>query len=147
MLWAVLLIGFVITAPAAAEEISLEQTHRFIVAKLYEVSCFDGTRAVGRIYGDGSVTGTVQFRGTGPEHVASLPSGTLKVKGEAVCATLKGMPFAACFKLSRTGDQSLRGSLLGLDIAYCDFTHGLDRDTDVARADGRSTDGPLRARP
>jgi hypothetical protein len=32
------------------------------------------------------------------------------------------MPFEGCFKLNPTGDQSFRGSLLGLDIAYCDFT-------------------------
>ena len=100
--WAVLLIGFVMVAPAAAEEMSLEQARRFVIGKLFEVSCFDGTRAVGRIYGDGSVIGTIQFRGTGPERSAWLPAGTLKVKGEAVCASLRGMPFEPCFKLNRT---------------------------------------------
>jgi hypothetical protein len=40
----------------------------------------------------------------------------------AVCASLKDMPFEGCFKLNPTGDQSFRGSLLGLDIAYCVFT-------------------------
>jgi hypothetical protein len=76
----------------AAEEMSPEQAHRFVVGKLFEASCFDGTRAVGRIHGDGSVIGTIQFRGAGPERSAWLPAGTLKVRGEAVCASLKGIP-------------------------------------------------------
>jgi hypothetical protein len=85
--WALLLIGFVMAAPAAAEDMSLEQARRFVIGKLFEASCFDGTRAIGRIYSDGSVIGTIQFRGTGPERSAWLPAGTLKVKGEAVCAS------------------------------------------------------------
>ena len=145
--WAVLLIGFVIVAPAAAEEMSLEQARRFVIGKLFAVSCFDGTRGIGRIYDDGSVVGTIQFRGTGPERAAWLPAGTLKVKGEAVCASLKGMPLEPCFKLNRTTDYSFRGSVLGLDIAYCDFTRRMDRDTDFAHTGGRSSDGPLRLLP
>jgi len=51
-----------------------------------------------------------------------FPPGTLKVKGEAVCATLKGLSFEPCFNLNRTGEQSFRGSLTGLGgFAYCDF--------------------------
>ena len=143
---ALLLIGFVIAAPAAAEYMSLEQAHDFVIGKLFAVSCFDGTQAIGRIYGDGSVIGTFQFRGTDPERVAWLPAGTLKVKGEAVCASLKDVPFEPCFKLKRTSDHSFRGSVLGLDAAYCDFTRRLDRD-DFASMDGRSTEGPLRLHP
>src|SRR5882757_165003 len=145
--WALLLIGFTMTAQAAAEEMSLEQAHRFVTGKLFAVSCFDGTHAIGRIYGDGSVIGTFQFRGTGPERSARLPAGTLKVKGEAVCASLKDMPFEPCFKLKRTSDHSFRGSVLGLDAAYCDFTRHLDREADFARMDGRSTECPLRLHP
>jgi hypothetical protein len=86
---------------------SPEQAHRFVVGKLFEASCFDGTRAVGRIHGDGSVIGTIQFRGAGPERSAWLPAGTLKVRGEAVCASLKGIPLylEPCFKLNRTSDR------------------------------------------
>ena len=120
--WAVLLIGFVMAAPAAAEEMSLEQAHRFVIGKLFAVSCFDGTRAMGRIYSDGSVIGTIQFRATGPERSGWLPAGTLKVKGEAVCASLEGIALEPCFKFNRTSDHSFRGSVLGLDTAYCDFT-------------------------
>jgi hypothetical protein len=145
--WALLLIGFVMAAPAAAEEMSLAQARRFIIGKLFEVSCFEGTRAVGRIYSDGSVIGTIQFRGTGPERSASLPAGTLKVKGEAVCASLRGMPFEPCFKLNRTSEHSFRGSVLGFDIAYCDFNRRFGRRDRLARADDRSTNGPLRLHP
>jgi len=145
--WAVLLIGFVMVAPAAAEEMSLEQARRFIIGKLFEVSCFDGTRAVGRIYGDGSVIGTIQFRGTGPERSAWLPAGTLKVKGEGVCASLRGMPFEPCFKLNRTTDHSFRGSVWGFDIAYCDFNRRFVWRHRLARADERNTTGPLRLQP
>ena len=145
--WALLLIGFVMAAPAAAEEMRSEQARRFVIGKLFEVSCFEGTRAVGRIYGDGSVSGTIQFRGTGPERSASLPAGTLKVKGEAVCASLKGMPFEPCFKLNRTSDHSFRGSVMGFDIAYCDFNRRFVWRHRLARADERSTNEPLRLEP
>jgi hypothetical protein len=147
MLWAVLMIGFVMTAPAAAEEMSPNQAHHFVVGKLFEVSCFDGTRAIGRVDGDGSVIGTIQFRGTGPERSAWLPAGTLKTNGEAVCASLKGIPFEPCFKLDRTSDRSFRGSVLGLDFAYCDFAQVVGRRHRHARAEDRSTDGPLRLHP
>jgi hypothetical protein len=145
--WAFLLIGLVMAAPAAAEELSLEQARRFVVGKLFTVSCFDGTRAAGRIYGDGSVIGNIQFRGTGPERSAWLPAGTLKVKGEAICASLQGMPFEPCFKLNRTGDHSFRGSVLGLEFAYCDFTRRFGWRSRLARADDRNANGPLRLHP
>jgi hypothetical protein len=68
------------------------------------------------------VIGTIQNRGSGPVRSFALPPGTLKVKGEAVCATLKGLPFEPCFNLDRTGDQSFRGSVSGLGaFGYCDF--------------------------
>jgi hypothetical protein len=145
--WAILLISVAISVEVAAEEMSLERAHRFVIGKLFAVSCFDGTQAVGRIYGDGSVIGTFQFRGTDPERSAWLPPGTLKVKGEAVCASLKNVPFEPCFKLKRTSDHSFRGSVLGLEAAYCDFTRRLDREADFASMDDRSAEGPLRLHP
>src|SRR5882757_1846972 len=117
IVWAVLMIVFVMTAPAAADEMSPNQAHRFVVGKLFEVSCSDGTRAIGRIDGDGSVIGAIQFRGTGPERSAWLPAGTLKFHGEAVCASLRSIPFEPCFKLDRTSEHSFRGSVVGLDYA------------------------------
>jgi hypothetical protein len=110
------------TYPALAQSMNGEAARRFVTGKLFAFRCFDGSRGLGRIYGDGSVIGTVQFSGSGPERSVWLPPGTLKVRGDAVCATLKGLSFEPCFNLSRTGEQSFRGSLSGMGaVAYCDF--------------------------
>jgi hypothetical protein len=50
-----------------------------------------------------------------------LPAGTLQVKPEAVCASMKGLPFQPCFNLQKTDQVSFRGSVSGLGFAYCDF--------------------------
>src|SRR5215510_7653157 len=81
---------------ACAESLSPDAARRFVAGKLFAFNCFDGSRGAGRIYGDGSVIGTIQFRGAGPERTVSLPAGTLRVRGEAVCASLQGMPFERC---------------------------------------------------
>ena len=49
---------------------------------------------------------TIQVSGSGPSRTLGFPPGTLKVKGEAVYATLKGLSFEPCFNLNRTGEQS-----------------------------------------
>ena len=74
-------------------------------------------------YVDGSVIGTVQFNGSGPMKSVWLPPGTLRVKGEAICASLKGLSFEPCFNLTRTGGETFRGAVNGFGmVAYCDFT-------------------------
>ena len=93
---------------------------RFVAGKLFAFNCFDGSRGAGRIYGDGSVIGTIQFRGAGAARTVSLPAGTLRVRGKAVCASVQGMPFEPCFHIEKTDDRSFRGSWMG--FAYCDFT-------------------------
>ena len=98
-----------------------DAARRFVTGKLFRFNCFDGSRGDGRIYGDGSVIGTIQFRGTGPVRSVWLPAGTLRVRGEAVCAALKGMPFEPCFNLSSTNDQSFRGSVVGLGLRLLRF--------------------------
>ena len=107
---------------ACAESLTPEAARRFVSGKLFAFNCFDGSRGAGRIYGDGSVIGTIQFRGAGPARTVSLPAGTLRIRGEAVCASLQGMPFEPCFHLEKTSERSFRGSLSGLGFAYCDFT-------------------------
>jgi hypothetical protein len=120
-----LVAGLAGTLPAMAEEMKPDEARRFVVGKLFAYSCFDGTRGSGRIYGDGAVVGTVQFRGEGPHRFVALPSGTLKMNGEAVCASLRGLLFEPCFNLNKTDSQSFRGSLAGMSFAYCQFTrHG-----------------------
>jgi hypothetical protein len=119
---AMVVLIFLAAGPACAESLTPDAARRFVAGKLFAFNCFDGSRGAGHIYGDGSVIGTIQFRGVGPARTVSLPPGTLRVRGEAVCASLQGMLFEPCFHLEKTDDRSFRGSLSGLGFAYCDFT-------------------------
>jgi hypothetical protein len=51
---------------ACAETLTPDAAQHFVTGKLFAFNCFDGSRGAGRIYGDGSVTGTIQFRGAVP---------------------------------------------------------------------------------
>jgi len=124
--YAIRIVALLASAPALAESLDTTAAQRFVLGKLFAFACFDGSRGAGRVYGDGSVIGTIQLRGSGPSYSVSLPAGTLKVKGETVCASLDGIPFEPCFDLNRTDDQSFRGSVSGFDFAYCDFTRHPD---------------------
>jgi hypothetical protein len=119
---AVLATMLLAAGPVLAEPMNAETARRFVSGKLFAFNCFDGSRGTGRIYGDGSVIGTIQFNGSAQPRAVWLPAGTLRVKGEAVCASLKGMPFEPCFNLDRTDERSFRGSVSGMGFAYCDFT-------------------------
>jgi hypothetical protein len=107
--------------PALAEPLGVEAARRFVVGKTFAYNCFDGTRGAGRIQNDLSVAGTIQIRGNGPIRFVHLPPGTLKVKGDSVCASVRGIPFEPCFNVERTAAQSFRGSIYGMSFAYCDF--------------------------
>ncbi len=120
--FAVVVATLLAASLACAETLSPDAARRFVAGKLFAFNCFDGSRGAGRIYGDGSVIGTIQFRGAGPARTVALPAGTLRVRGEAVCASLQGMPFEPCFHIEKTDDRSFRGSLSALGFAYCDFT-------------------------
>jgi hypothetical protein len=117
---AVVVLILLAAGSACAESLTPEAARRFVSGKLFAFNCFDGSRGAGRIYGDGSVIGSIQFRGVGPARTVALPAGTLRVRGQAVCASLQGMPFEPCFHLEKTDDRSFRGSWMG--FAYCDFT-------------------------
>jgi hypothetical protein len=121
---AVVVMSVMVAGSAAAETLNADSARRFVVGKMFAFNCFEGTRGAGRIYGDGSVAGNIQFRGGGPVRYVTLPAGTLRVKGEAVCASVRGIPFEPCFNLDKTDQQSFRGSVSGLRFAYCDFTRG-----------------------
>ncbi|MFZ0176053.1 MAG: hypothetical protein WAL11_10835, partial [Pseudolabrys sp.] len=101
------------------------------------------TRGQGRVNADGSITGSLQVQGAGPVRYAQLPANTLQVKGEAICASMRGLLFQPCFNLERTSDVSFRGSISGLGFAYCEFTRHNGR-TIVAH---RSAAQPLGLRP
>ncbi len=119
---AIVLAALLACSPVLAETLDAEAARRFVLGKLFTFTCFDGSRGAGRVYSDGSVIGTIQVRGWGPIHSVWLPAGTLKIRRESVCASLSSIPIEPCFDLTRTDPQSFRGSLAGLDTAYCDFT-------------------------
>ena len=125
--------------PALAEPLGVDAARRFVVGKTFAYSCFDGTRGAGRIQQDLSVAGTIQIRGAGPVRFVQLPPGTLKVKGQAVCASVRGIPMEPCFNVDRTDQQSFRGSVAGLPFAYCDFTRRDRRPPSVARTAHRTS--------
>ena len=117
-----LTVGLLAAAPAIAGEMNAEEARRFVIGKMFNYTCFEGTRGQGRVLADGSVVGSIQFRGSGQMRYAHLPPGTLRVKGEAVCASLRGMPLEPCFNLERTSEVSFRGSVSGLGFMSCEFT-------------------------
>src|SRR3954462_12656965 len=99
--FAILLAGLGAALPAAAEEMRAQEARLFVVGKTFDFNCFEGTTGAGRVYPDGSVAGTIQFRGQGPVRFASLPAETLRENGEKVCAQVKGLPFQPCFNLEK----------------------------------------------
>jgi hypothetical protein len=106
---------------AAAEELGPEQARAFVVGKLFAFTCFEGTTGMGRILSDGSVVGTIRIRGQGETRFATLPTGTIRIDGQSMCAHLAGLSFTPCFRVERINYRSFRGSLSGLSFAYCDF--------------------------
>ena len=120
-----LTVGLLAAVPAVAGEMSAEEARRFVIGKMFNYTCFEGTRGLGRVNADGSVTGSIQFQGSEEVRHAYLPANTLQVRGESVCASVRGLPMQPCFNLERTSANSFRGSISGLGFAYCDFTrHG-----------------------
>lgn len=129
----ILLAGVVGAVPATAAEMTAGDARRFIAGRLFAYSCFDGTTGAGRIYGDGSVAGYIAIGGGGRSRFVTLPAGTVRVKGERYCASVRGVPFEPCFSLQKTSHYSFRGSVSGLSLAYCDF-HRRSARVDLVRA-------------
>ena len=100
-----------------------DEARRFVNGKVFAFTCFDGTRGAGRIMDDLGAAGSVQFSGSGPIRHVRLPGNTLQIRGQAVCASIKGLPFEPCFNLDKRDDRSFRGSVSGMGFAYCDFRH------------------------
>jgi hypothetical protein len=92
-----------------------------VAGKIFSCTCFDGTRGAGRILDDMGAAGSIQFGGSGPIRNVRLPGNTLQIRGQAVCASLRGIPFEPCFNLDRRDEVSFRGSVSGMGFAYCDF--------------------------
>ena len=107
--------------PALAGMMTADEARRFVAGKVFAFTCFDGTRGAGRILDDMGAAGAIQFSGQGPIRHLRLPGNTLQIRGQAVCASLRGMPFEPCFNLEKTSEVSFRGSVSGMGFAYCDF--------------------------
>jgi hypothetical protein len=114
-------IGILPAGRTAAEDLGPEQTRAFVVGKLFSYTCFEGTAGMGRIFADGSVAGTIRIHGESETRFAALPAGTIRVDGPTICAQLSGLPITPCFRVQKIDSRSFRGSIAGLDFAYCDF--------------------------
>jgi hypothetical protein len=124
-------------APALAGMMTADEARRFVAGKVFSFTCFDGTHGAGRILDDMGAAGAVQFSGSGPIRRIRLPGNTLQIRGQAVCASLRGLPFEPCFNLEKTDEASFRGSVSGMSFAYCDFHHQGGAQMLMARAVAR----------
>ena len=109
--------------PALAGMMNADEARKFVAGKVFAFNCFDGTRGAGRVLDDLGAAGSIQFSGSGPIRHVRLPGNTLQIRGQAVCASIKGLPFEPCFNLDKRDDRSFRGSVSGMGFAYCDFRH------------------------
>jgi len=110
-----------------------DEARRFVANKLFSYTCFDGTNGAGRIHPDGSVVGTMQAPG-GPVRFVSLPTGTIRLTTESICAALPNSLIQPCFNVVQTSPHSFRGSVQGFGFAYCDFVRRSSR-ADLVRSD------------
>lgn len=110
-------------APALAGMMTADEARRFVAGKVFAFTCVDGTRGAGRVLDDLGAAGSVQFNGAGPVRRVRLPGNTLQIRGQSVCASIKGLPFEPCFNLDKKDERSFRGSVSGMGFAYCDFRH------------------------
>lgn len=144
LVWAcVLATGILGAGMAVAEELGPEQARAFVVGKLFSYTCFEGSAGVGRIFADGSVVGTIRMRGEGAPRFAALPAGTIRIDGQSMCAHLAGLPFTPCFRVDKLDYKSFRGSLAGLNFAYCDFYQRNPRSQLISRRSDPSAAAPV----
>jgi hypothetical protein len=111
-----------LASAVVAEELGPEEAKAFVVGKLFNYTCFDGTAGMGRIFSDGSVVGTIKAPGQSQTRFANLPAGTLRVEGRSMCAHLAGLLIQPCFRVTKLDSRSFRGAISGLSFAYCDFS-------------------------
>ena len=109
--------------PALAGMMNADEARKFVSGKVFAFTCFDGTRGAGRVLDDLGAAGSIQFSGAGPIRHVRLPGNTLQIRGQAVCASIKGLPFEPCFNLDKRDERTFRGSVSGMGFAYCEFRH------------------------
>lgn len=115
----------VLSAATTADAMTPEEARRFVAGKVFSFVCSDGTRGDGAFLDDGGAYGEVAFPGEAPRTIR-LPENTIQVRGEALCASIKGMPVEPCFDLDKSGSRSFRGSVTGIRSMFCDFVHRPD---------------------
>jgi hypothetical protein len=108
-------------APADARELRANEASRFVVGKMFAFTCYDGTSGAGRVFADGSASGSVKMQGKEPARFMSVPPGTLRIQNDQVCASLRGVLFEPCFNVLQTSGRSFRGSVQGMEFAFCNF--------------------------
>jgi hypothetical protein len=108
--------------PSGAGELKAEDARRLVVGKLFSFNCFEGTTGAGRVFADGSVAGIIRFQGSATFRNVRMPPNTLRVKGGAVCASVRGMTMEPCFTLTQLDERTFRGAITGLSFASCQFT-------------------------
>src|SRR5260370_28749164 len=113
--------GALVVPALAGQMRNGEEARRFVTGKVFAFTCFDGSRGAGRVLDDGGAAGAVQFSGSGRVRQMRLPGNTLEVRGESVCASIRGLPFEPCFNLDKHDERNFRGSVSGMGFAYCDF--------------------------
>jgi hypothetical protein len=113
--------SFAALPASAGEYLKPDQAKAFVAGKLFSYTCFEGTTGAGRIHADGSVIGTIRVRGSGPTRYVAFPPNTVRVKPNAICASVKGMFIEPCFNVEQIDSNHFRGSISGLGFAYCDF--------------------------
>src|SRR5258705_2206186 len=109
--------------PALAGMMNADEARRFVAGKVFAFTCFDGSRGAARVLDDFGAAGSIQFSGSGPIRHVRLPGNTLQIRGQAVCAGIRVLPFEPCFNCDKRDDRSFRGSVSGMGFAYCDFRH------------------------
>src|SRR2546423_12013982 len=127
--------------PALAGMMNADEARRFVAGKVFAFTCFDGSRGAGRVLDDLGAAGSIQFSGAGPMRHVRLPGNTLQIRGQAVCASIKGLPFEPCFNLDKTDERSFRGPGSVMGFASFDFRHQGASQMLMARAVVRSLHG------
>ena len=106
----IVLAGVLAAAPAFAGPMNADEARRFVIGKLFSFNCFEGTSGAGRVHADGSVSGMVRFGGAAGARYVTLPPGTLRVRGEAVCGVMGSNVNAGQGQTSPIGSRNFRAA-------------------------------------